>query len=602
MHGTEEGAHIAARILHAAKDMPHRLKLVKQVDQEGWNAFHFACKSGLFPLVNWVEIFGTKTMPMIPIDKRTKGASRPFTLPLRMDKAASLRRFERAPMAKKVILKSFIDVNKKTTLMEDTAFDIALRAGHMRCVKELILMGGHSSKSTTEQCMRYLHRAVLSWDEDTANGLINYADENKLVRDKPSIQSLIDITNRMTCAQTCTFDFTGYSDDTFQYMYECQQCGHCVCVVCMESCHGKDTKCRCGFSEYELTKEPLRGWKSLGLVKKHCQCPRTTCRAMAHADDLEREGYAYVPQPLDTKAWNLSTELQELSSQLARNEHDVWATGLINNGWCYGNERNNETKHHPLLLDFDSIPGEAQKYNRQIANEMLRAILQCGYEIVRAPDEKAGKEDEESSESDKDKAKDEKDEEDDVIANAEQILVQSQNRRRDGTRSKRRTAKRPSLICTPSVSRLITDHHAFQPHPIDTGDVELPEDLDDLVDLLARNSHEVWAEGKLNQGFQYAPKRNIVPGMKLSASLIPFRLLSTDERSKNKINASAGIKTIFALGWVIKPPDDDVPESPKNDAASYQMVPGSRTKARDSRPAFVCATVVDRFSAVELKV
>ena len=140
--------------------MPHRLKLVKQVDQEGWNAFHFACKSGLFPLVNWVEIFGTKTMPMIPIDKRTKGGFTPLHFAAANGQSGVIKALREGTHGKKVILKSFIDVNKKTTLMEDTAFDIALRAGHMRCVKELILMGGHSSKSTTE--MR-----SSSWDEDS---------------------------------------------------------------------------------------------------------------------------------------------------------------------------------------------------------------------------------------------------------------------------------------------------------------------------------------------------------------------------------------------------------------------------------------------------
>ena len=96
----------------------------------------------------------------------------------------------------------------------------------------------------------------------------------------------------------------------------------------------------------------------------------------------------------------------------------------------------------------------------------------------------------------------------------------------------RRKATRPTLMYSPSISKLVADHAAFRPTPVDTSEVTLSKDMEDLVTLLAQNSHEVWAEGKVQQGYQYAPNRNIIPGLKLSSSLVPFRCLSQREQAK----------------------------------------------------------------------
>ena len=37
----------------------------------------------------------------------------------------------------------------------------------------------------------------------------------------------------------------------------------------------------------------------------------------------------------------------------------------------------------------------------------------------------------------------------------------------------------------------------YIPSPIDLSDVELPNDLEALTELIARNVHEVWAQKKL---------------------------------------------------------------------------------------------------------
>lgn len=48
----------------------------------------------------------------------------------------------------------------------------------------------------------------------------------------------------------------------------------------------------------------------------------------------------------------------------------------------------------------------------------------------------------------------------------------------------------------------------YIPQPIDTTNVVLPEELEQLVEEMAKNVHEVWAETRLKQGWKYGEQRN----------------------------------------------------------------------------------------------
>ena len=43
----------------------------------------------------------------------------------------------------------------------------------------------------------------------------------------------------------------------------------------------------------------------------------------------------------------------------------------------------------------------------------------------------------------------------------------------------------------------------YKPMPIDTSDVELSPEILELTELLAKNTHDVWAVGRYAQGWTY---------------------------------------------------------------------------------------------------
>ena len=89
----------------------------------------------------------------------------------------------------------------------------------------------------------------------------------------------------------------------------------------------------------------------------------------------------------------------------------------------------------------------------------------------------------------------------------------------------------------------------YVPDPIDTSNVDLPPDLDALLDYLARNVHEVWAKLRLEQGWTYGPTRD--DERKQHPCLVPYEELPESEKSFDRATAAETLRAILALGYRI---------------------------------------------------
>ena len=49
----------------------------------------------------------------------------------------------------------------------------------------------------------------------------------------------------------------------------------------------------------------------------------------------------------------------------------------------------------------------------------------------------------------------------------------------------------------------------YTPQPIDTATIKLPTELEPLVELMAKNVHEVWAAGRIADGWTYGATRDV---------------------------------------------------------------------------------------------
>lgn len=89
----------------------------------------------------------------------------------------------------------------------------------------------------------------------------------------------------------------------------------------------------------------------------------------------------------------------------------------------------------------------------------------------------------------------------------------------------------------------------YVPQPADTGDISLPEELENLVEQLARNVHEVWASSRIAQGWTWGPVRSDT--FKTHPSLVPYEELPEEEKQYDRDTAVGTLKLIMKLGFNI---------------------------------------------------
>ena len=89
----------------------------------------------------------------------------------------------------------------------------------------------------------------------------------------------------------------------------------------------------------------------------------------------------------------------------------------------------------------------------------------------------------------------------------------------------------------------------YKPKPIDTKDIVLPTELNNLIEEMSKNVHEVWAETRISQGWTYGEERN--DAEKKHPCLVPYEELSEKEKEYDRNTSVETIKLILKLGFKI---------------------------------------------------
>lgn len=90
----------------------------------------------------------------------------------------------------------------------------------------------------------------------------------------------------------------------------------------------------------------------------------------------------------------------------------------------------------------------------------------------------------------------------------------------------------------------------YLPKPVDTDHIQLPEELLQLTEEIAENVHEVWAAGRIAEGWRYAPQRD--DENKTTPCLVPYGQLPEAEKEYDRNTAMQTLKLIIAMGYDIR--------------------------------------------------
>ena len=82
----------------------------------------------------------------------------------------------------------------------------------------------------------------------------------------------------------------------------------------------------------------------------------------------------------------------------------------------------------------------------------------------------------------------------------------------------------------------------YTPQPVNTDDVRLPEELNALVEEMAKNVHEVWAQSRTQRD----------DNLKHHPCLVPYDELPEVEKEYDRSTALGTLKLIRKLGFSIQ--------------------------------------------------
>lgn len=94
------------------------------------------------------------------------------------------------------------------------------------------------------------------------------------------------------------------------------------------------------------------------------------------------------------------------------------------------------------------------------------------------------------------------------------------------------------------------NNNSYIPHPFDTSEIELSEELKQLVELIAHNVHDTWAKSRINEGWTWGP--TLDGELKHHPCLVEYDELPESEKNYDRNTAIASLKTILKLGWTIE--------------------------------------------------
>ena len=90
----------------------------------------------------------------------------------------------------------------------------------------------------------------------------------------------------------------------------------------------------------------------------------------------------------------------------------------------------------------------------------------------------------------------------------------------------------------------------YTPKPVDTSGVHVTKELHEIVELLAKNTHDNWASLRMKEGWRYGPERN--DPLKEHPCLVPYEELPESEKEHDRTVVRELVKTLLSLGFEIR--------------------------------------------------
>lgn len=94
--------------------------------------------------------------------------------------------------------------------------------------------------------------------------------------------------------------------------------------------------------------------------------------------------------------------------------------------------------------------------------------------------------------------------------------------------------------------------NGYKPAPLDLSAANLTPKLEELVDQLAENTHNLWAKERIQQGWTYGLNED--SDNHRSPHLVPYSKVDDAIKKANRDTASETVRTLLIYGYNLDPP------------------------------------------------
>jgi hypothetical protein len=89
----------------------------------------------------------------------------------------------------------------------------------------------------------------------------------------------------------------------------------------------------------------------------------------------------------------------------------------------------------------------------------------------------------------------------------------------------------------------------YNPNPKDLSEIMLPKDLVLLAEELAENTHDVWAQARIAEGWVWGEVKDEVN--KTTPQLVPYADLPESEKEFDRATSLSTLKWVMSMGYRI---------------------------------------------------
>ncbi|KAK6754198.1 hypothetical protein RB195_013289 [Necator americanus] len=206
----------------------------------------------------------------------------------------------------------------------------------------------------------------------------------------------------------------------------------------------------------------------------------------------------FVPQPVDISNVVLHHHANEIHQKFAENLHELWAMRKIELGWSYGETRSETQRKHPCLISFDRLPTTEKQYNINLALDTMKTIEALGFHLI--------------------------------------------------------TDNPPTRLRPVRLAQNFLQPNGYKPQPLDTHEITLPEEVNPLIEALAKNTHNVWAREKIKRGWTFGLNEFVDSTQKRSPHLVPYEEVDNRIKEANRESAAENLRALQLFGLFVEPP------------------------------------------------